>query len=429
MNSLSIDVIEKKSYARFLLVWSGQLMSGLGSGMTAFAMGVYVYQQTQSAADFALVTLCLFLPAIVLSPLGGVLADRFDRRFLIIGGDIGSAVAVLFLLMFTVGGGLTPAKIYLGVSINSIFTALQGPAYKASVTDLLSANQFAKAGGLVQLASSAQYLISPVAAGFLLSVGSIEAILLIDLSTFLIAVAAVMTIRRRCGAARRESRRSFLQDMGEGWKTVTSHKGVLHVVLIVSIITFFVGFLQTLFAPMLLPITDAKTLGLVQSISGTGMLISSLLIGIYGIRSNHSLLLIVSLTAAGLFLSLLGLTTNLVFITVVFFLFFCMLPLINTSADVLIRTQIPNEQQGRAWGIIGFLSQIGNVMAYSVSGILADRLFNPLFMENGYLSDSVGRIIGVGLGRGIGFMFIIAGISVVIVAAVSFPYLTRTEME
>lgn len=210
--------IQKKSYPKFLLVWAGQLMSGLGNGMTAFALGVYVYRQTQSATNFAMVSLCLFIPSILLRPLGGVLADRFDRRFLIIGGDLGSAVAVLFLLMCTLSGNLSLWRIYLGVGINSIFTALQAPAYKASVTDLLTADQFAKAGGLVQLASSAQHLFSPVAAGFILSLASLTTVLLFDLSTFLIAVVAVLTIRRRCGAPRQDSNWSIPKDLREGWR-------------------------------------------------------------------------------------------------------------------------------------------------------------------------------------------------------------------
>ena len=421
--------IPGKSYPKFLLVWAGQLMSGLGNGMTAFALGVYVYRHTQSATNFALVTLCLFIPSILLRPLGGVLADRYDRRFLIIGGDLGSAVAVLFLLMCTLSGNLSLWKIYLGVGINSIFTALQAPAYKASVTDLLTPEQFAKAGGLVQLASSAQHLFSPVAAGFLLSFASLETVLLIDLSTFLIALAAVLTIRRPCGTARRETDWSFTKDLGEGWRAVTSNRGVLHVVLLISLITFFVGFLQTLFAPMLLSFTDAKTLGLVQSISATGMLLSSLLLGVLGSKGKHSKILLISLAAAGLFMALMGITTNIVFITAVFFLFFCALPLINTSADVLIRTKIPNEQQGRAWGIIGLLSQIGYILAYSTSGVLADRLFNPLLMEHGPLADSVGRLIGIGLGRGIGLMYIVAGMTVVFVTAFSSGIISRTEQE
>ncbi len=429
MDSVYIEPMEKKSYMQFLIVWAGQLMSGLGNGMTAFALGVYVFHQTGSAANFAFVTLCLFVPSILLRPFGGVLADRIDRRYLIIGGDAGSAVAVLFLLTSVFGGNLTLWKIYAGVSLNSIFTALQGPAYKASVTDLLSQEQFSKAGGLVQLAASAQHLFSPVAAGFILSIGSLATVLCIDLFTFVIAVAAVVTIRRRCGGDSDASDDGVWNALRHGWKTVSADRGVVQVVLLISLITFFVGFLQTLFAPMVLSFTDARSLGLAQSISATGMLLSSLLIGVLGIKQRHSVFLLFSLLLAGICMALMGLTTSIVFITFIFFLFFCALPVINTSADVIIRTRIPNGQQGRAWGLIGLLSQIGYIGAYSVSGILADRVFNPLLMENGGLSGSVGRLVGIGPGRGIGFMLVLAGMSVVMVSLLSFDKLPSSNKE
>jgi MFS family permease len=117
---------------------------------------------------------------------------------------------------------------------------------------------------------------------------------------------------------------------------------------------------------------------------------------------------------AGIFILFLGATTNLVVITLAGFLFFCTLPYINTSADVMVRCRIPDELQGRAWGLISILSQVGYVLAYACGGMLADNIFNPMFLEGGLLSDSFGRWIGVGPGRGIGFMLMISGAFVVI---------------
>jgi DHA3 family macrolide efflux protein-like MFS transporter len=111
-----------------------------------------------------------------------------------------------------------------------------------------------------------------------------------------------------------------------------------------------------------------------------------------------------------------GSTTSPVLLTVAFFLFFLCLPLINTSAEVLIRKGIPNELQGRAWGIIGLLSQIGYLAAYSVAGVLADRVFNPMLERGGVLALSVGRIIGNGPGRGTGLMLIVSGFGIVLTA-------------
>lgn len=97
---------------------------------------------------------------------------------------------------------------------------------------------------------------------------------------------------------------------------------------------------------------------------------------------------------------------------------FSSLSLANTGADVLVRKNIPNEIQGRAWALIGLISQMGFVVAYALGGILADYIFNPLLMKGGSLSSSVGKLIGVGEGRGIGLIFILAGIFVVILSVI-----------
>lgn len=72
------------------------------------------------------------------------------------------------------------------------------------------------------------------------------------------------------------------------------------------------------------------------------------------------------------------------------------LPFVNMSADVLVRNNIPKEKQGRVWGIIGILSQLGFIVSYSLAGFLADRVFNPLLVEGGALASTVGSYIGVG---------------------------------
>jgi MFS family permease len=408
-----------KSFIKFLILWAGQLLSSLGSGMTAFAMGVYVYQRTGSAMSFSLVILSLFLPSVILRPLGGILADRFDRRVMIIAGDTGSAAGVVFLLINMINGDIGIMEIYTGVAVISIFTALQNPAYKASVTDLLTEDQFSRGSGLVQLAASAQYLVSPVLAGLLMSVSSIKTVLMLDILTFLIAVLSVLVIKKNMVKRDKSSEFSLIQDLREGWRSVASNNGVVVLIAVISIATFFIGFLQTLLGPMILSFTDERTLGLSQSAAAAGMLLSSLILGVITTRGKQSRMLTAGLAIAGISFSLIGVTTNIFFITGTAFLFFCALPLINTSADVLIRKNIPNETQGRAWGIIGVLSQTGFIIAYGISGFLADYIFIPLMNKDGALASSAGKFIGTGPGRGIGLMFVISGIFVVITAVVT----------
>ncbi|MFC3746100.1 MFS transporter [Paenibacillus sp. GCM10012306] len=406
-----------KSFRSFLILWTGEWISSIGSGLTAFALGVYVYQMTGTATSVALVTLCAFLPSILLGPIGGVLADRFDRRLLMMVGDLFSAVGLVFILVAMLLGDPPLWQICMGVAFSSIFVSLLDPAYKATITDLLTEEQFAKASGLVQLAASSKYLLSPVIAGILLSLFNIKVVLLIDIFTFLVTVLTVLAVKRTLGTPLQSKEpSSFVNELKEGWSVLASTRGVLSLTFILSVVTFAIGFLQTLFTPMLLPLTDSGTLGTVMSVSAIGMLAGSLIIGIFSMKSNYIQMLMIGLGVAGWCYAAVGLTTHIYFIAGAAFLFFAAIPFINTSADVMIRSNIPNDAQGRAWGIIGILSQLGYVAAYALAGVLADRIFNPMLREGGLLATTVGRVIGIGEGRGIGLLFIVCGLLIVVLA-------------
>ncbi len=414
-----MEQAKNKSFRKFLIIWLGELISSVGSGLTAFALGVYVYQTTQSATYVSLVTLCAFLPTILLSPIGGVLADCFDRRLMMMMGDGCSALGLIYILVMMLTGNIEIWQISIGVMSSAIFCSLTEPAYKATITDLLTEEEFAKASGLVQLASSSKYLLSPIIAGFLLGITNVESILIIDISTFFVTVFAVAMVRKSLKAQQvKREYPHFVKDLKQGWNSIVSTKGILLLTILLTIVTFYMGFLQTLFTPMVLPLADTKTLGMIVSISAMGMLLGSLFIGIFNIKKNYTNVLVGGLGFAGIFFSLIGLTTNIYFITGAGFLFFSALPFVNTSADVLIRKNVVNEAQGRAWGIIGVISQLGYVVAYALAGILADYIFNPLLSDHGLFVSTIGKVIGTGEGRGIGLLFIISGISIVILSLV-----------
>ena len=125
-----------------------------------------------------------------------------------------------------------------------------------------------------------------------------------------------------------------------------------------------------------------------------------------------------SLFCSGLFMAAFGLRESIALICVSGFLFFSMLPFANASLDFLIRTNIENDLQGRAWGLIGVISQLGYVAAYALSGVLADYVFTPLLLDGGALAGSVGRIFGTGGGRGTGFLIFTAGALLCVVSVI-----------
>jgi MFS family permease len=398
------------SFRKFLFLWSGSFIAAIGSGLTAFGLSVYVFQQTGMASATSLVALFAFLPMILLSPLAGILADRYDRRLLLIIGDSFSATGLVYILWCMTQGEAALWQICIGVTISSVFSSLLGPAFNATVTDLLTKDQYTRASGLMQLSSSARYLISPLLAGILLAISNIKLLLVIDICTLCTTVLVTLVVRRGMVSKKTEQTDSFFQSFKEGWDVISKNRGIFLLVWITALITFCIGFIQTLVTPLILSFSDSTTLGVLQTVAASGMLVTSLMLGLFSIKGNYVKLLSVSLFLTGLFMAMFGLRENLVVITIFGFLLFAMLPFANTSLDYLIRTNIGNETQGRTWGLIGVISQLGYVPAFMLAGPLADYVFSPLMQGGGTLALGIGKIIGTGSGRGIGLLIITAGL-------------------
>ena len=397
----------KSNFKKFMLLWTGELISSIGGGLTSFGLGVYVFRQTGSAAGMAFVTLLGFLPALMLSVPAGILADRYDRRLLMMIGDGCSALGIIYILGCMMNGGASLMQICIGVFVSSVFSALLEPSFRATITDLLSAEEYSRASGLVSLAGSARYLFSPVIAGFLLAVSDVTLLLVIDIGTFFLTVISAAVVRKGIGNREAGNNQPFLQSLKEGWGILCRKKGIRILVAVSSGITLFMGMFQVLAEPLILSFTDAKILGAAETICACGMLVSSIVLGVRGLKGQYVRTLGLSLMLAGAFMSGFGLFENMIPICIFGFLFFAMLPFANNCLDYLIRTNIPDEAQGRAWGMIGFLSQLGYAAAYAISGTAADAL---------------GRIGNRGVGRGSAAVIIAAGLLLAgTAAAILFP--------
>ena len=401
-------------YKKFLLLWAGQMVSAIGGGLTSFGLGVYVFEQTGSAASMALVTLLAFLPTLVLSVPAGVLADRYDRRLMMMLGDGLSALGILYILICMLRGGAALWQICVGVLISSVFSALLEPAYRATVSDLMSKEEYSRASGLVSLAGSARYLISPLLAGLLLAVSDIKLLLVIDICTFFLTVIVTGAVKRGLAAKPPEVRESFLSSLRGGWRAVTGKRGVLLLIAAASVLTCFMGAFQILAEPLLLDFTSSTVLGVAETVCACGMLVSSLLLGIRGIRRGYVRVLCVSLLLAGAAMVVFGLKENIYLICASGFCFFAMLPFANNCLDYLVRTNIPAEVQGRAWGLIGFLSQIGYVVAYGAAGVLADGIASAMH---------------TGVGRGAAAVIVLAGALLAISAIALYRIRAVRELE
>ena len=397
-----------------MLLWAGEFISAIGGGLTSFGLGVYVFRQTGSAASMALVTLLAFLPTLLLSVPAGVLADRHDRRLLMMIGDGCSALGILYILICMMQGEAALYQICIGVFVSASFSALLEPSYRATITDLLTKEEYSKASGMVSIAGSARYLISPALAGALLVVSDIKLLLVIDVCTFFPTVIGAAVVKKEIAGKAEEHRESFAESLKQGWRAITGKRGILILITVSALITFFMGTFQILAQPVILDFADSAVLGIGETVCACGMLVSSLILGAKGIKRGYLRILSSSLFIAGIGMAGFGVWENIYVICLFGFLFFAMLPFANNCLDYLVRINIPDELQGRAWGLIGFLSQIGYVAAYGIAGAAADGMAAQL---------------QISVGRGAAGIVIAAGVLLSLTALLLYPMKSVRTLE
>lgn len=404
----------KSNFSKFMLLWSGEFISAIGSGLTSFGLSVYVFRQTGSAASMGLVTLIAFLPTLLFSVPAGVLADKYDRRLLMMIGDGFSALGIVYILTCMLQGEAKLYQICVGVFVSAVFSSLLEPSYRATVTDLLTKEEYSKASGLVSIAGSARYLISPVLAGILLAVSDIRLLFVIDISTFILTVISTAVVRKGIATKETENQSGFFQSLTEGWRAIADRRGVLLLILVSSVMTCFMGAIQILSEPLILDFADSTTLGIAQTVCASGMLVSGLFLGMRGIKKGYVKVLAISLFLTGITMIGFGIRENIYIICLFGFLFFATLPFANNCLDYLVRTNIPDELQGRAWGVIGFLSQIGYVVAYGLAGVAADGIASKL---------------QIGVGRGAAGVVMTAGVLLSLTALFLYPIKSIRALE
>ncbi len=409
----------------FSVVWFGQLVSTLGSGLSGFALGVWVYQETGSATLFALNMLAFALPNILISPFAGALADRWDRRWVMIMSDAGAGLGTLAIALLLLSGRLEVWHVYIATAFMSAFSTFQWPAYSAATTLLVPKKHLGRAGGLVQIGEAISQLASPAIAGALFVTIGLQGVVLIDFATFAFAVLTLLFVRfpkPEATAAGEAGKGSILKEAAYGWRYIITRPGLFGLLLVFAASNFLSGLWNPLITPMLLEMTSPQMLGYLASIAGVGMLLGTLVMSAWGgpRRRIHGVLGFMFI--AGIFTALFGLRPSLPLIT---FAGFCMLftvPIINASSQALWQSKVAADVQGRVFAVRRMIAWSTMPLAYIVAGPLADKVFTPLLEVGGPLASSVGRVIGVGPGRGIGFMFIVMGFLEILVVIAGYLY-------
>jgi MFS family permease len=417
----------------FLALWAGQLVSLIGSGVTTFALGVWVYQRSGSVTHLSLLSLFGVLPTILLLPVAGALVDRWDRRAALLLSDLGAGLMSLSIALLLVTGCLTLIPIYAAVAGASISAAFRWPAFSAAVSQLVPREQLGRAGGMVQMAEAASLLLSPILAGALIGRIGLEGILLIDVASFLVACATIAAIRlprpRASADAPREG--ALLPDLSFGWTYLRARPGLLGLLLLFAGTNFMGGMVIVLATPMILSFASPGELGTALTIGGSGMLFGTLVMSLWGGPRRRVEGVLGAEILSGAAIALCGLVRSIPGIAAGAFLLFFLNAIVNASSQALWQSKVALDVQGRVFAVRRMVALSSQPLAFLVAGPLADRVFEPLLAEGGALRATAGRLVGVGPGRGIALLFVVlgAGMTLVSILARSYPRLRRLEDE
>jgi len=412
----------------FILIWFGQLVSLIGSSLTDFALGIWVYQRTGSITQFTLITISGALPLIIISPLAGVLVDRWNRRWVMILSDSGAALATVAIALLIVTNRLEIWHIYLATAISSTFCALQWPAYTAAATLLVPKQHLSRASGMMQLAGSATQLISPILGGLLLGIIHIEGIILLDFATFFVSLITLFLVRFpeintvKTSDTKQLGRKSLLREITYAWTYITARQGLLGLLIFMVTNNFFFNIFSVLLTPFVLSFTSTHVLGIIVSIGGIGSLVSSLLISTWGSSQQLIYSLFGFQLLGGLCILFMGLYTGIPFFTLSIFLLSFGIPIIYGSNQVIWQRKVPHELQGRAFAVRSLIGSLFRLLAYLVSGPLVEKIFNPLMISNSPIAVSIGKITGTGTQAGMSLIFIIVGFCTMLTTIAAYQY-------
>jgi MFS transporter, DHA3 family, macrolide efflux protein len=420
----------------FTIVWLGQLISVLASGMTAFAFSIYIYQQTKSATAMGLVQASYFTPILIMSPIAGVMVDRYNRKLMMMVSDIGGGLASLIALVLFASGHLQLWHIYLISAVKGIGITFQWPAYSAAISIMIPKEQYVRANGMMSLVEAGPGVVSPLLAGGLLPFIGVSGILLADVLTFAVAILALAVVfipQPKQTLEGQESRGSFLKEAAFGFKYILTRPSLLGLQLIFLFGNLFAGMAFTVLNPMVLARTGQNSiaLGSILSAGAIGGVIGGIAMSAWGgfKRRVHGVLL--SFMFGSLFANIiLSLGRSLTVWLPMMLIGEMAVPLGNGSNQAIWQAKVAPDLQGRVFSARRLIAWFTNPIAPIIGGTLSDFVLEPAMKDQtSGLSHTFGALFGTGPGAGMSLLIFFCGFACVLVGLSGYLILAIRDVE
>ncbi len=398
----------------FLILWITQSLSSLGSAMTNFALVIWSYQQQGSALTTSLLAICSYAPYVLLSIFAGALSDRWDKKITLLLSDSFAALCTILVLILLTMDKLQIWHLFVINGLNGLMSTVQQPAADVTISLLTPQKHYQKISGLRSFSNSLVTVLTPIIATAILSFTSIQVVILIDLITFTIAFVALLCLIKIPHVAQPSSTggETLLQSTKSGLQYLRDNRGILDLILFLAVINFTASIFNAALPAMMLSRVGGGeiALGIVNTVTGIATMFGSIIVTVLPPPKSRVKVicncLLFSMSTENFILAFgrntlvwcLGATLGWIFI-----------PVMSANMDVLFRTKIPIEMQGRVYSVRNTLQFFTIPLGYLCGGFSIDRVFEP-FMSVQPKSSIWVTLFGAGKGSGAAMLFLIIGI-------------------
>jgi len=409
-----------KDLRSFLLLWTSQTVSELGTAMVNYALVIWVYQQNGTASSVSLLTLSAFLPTILFRFIGGTLADRFDKKRIMLLSDLAAAVGTLTILILYSLSSLQIWHLYVINALLSCMNAVQVPASFAACSLIVPKDHYTRVGGLQGISSAAVSILAPALGGAILAFGGMRTVLLIDLVSFGIAFMTLLLFIRIPKSAKTQAegeKSTFLADCAEGIRYLKADRAILHITLFMAAVNFLAKLGNDgMLAPFVLARTgnNEQVLGLVQSSVSVGLLAGSLLLTVLKSAKDKAKLAFFSCTFIYIGVIVQSLTVQPWLWCAVSVLTYLCAVVMNANLTAVMRERVPVELHGRVFSAKDTLQNCTIPLGLFLGGVFADYVFEPMMQADTAVQQLFSPLFGTGGGAGIALQFFFVGLAGVI---------------
>lgn len=421
---------ELKSLKSFFILWLTQSLSTLGSAMTGFALVILLYKNSGSALTTALLSVCSYAPYVLMSIFAGALSDKWNKKATMLVCDSFAAVCTLITLILFKTGSLEPWHLYILNALGGLMNTVQQPASEVAITLLTPKKYYQKTSGMRSFSNSLVTILTPSIATAVMSFWGIEAVIAIDLLTFGTAFTALLLFIKIPEIPKNKdgSEESVLAAAKSGLVYLKTNRKILWLILFLAAINLIASIYDAALPAMMLSHKNGgeTALGAVNTCVGLASLAGSIIVTFLPEPKNRLRVicntLLLSMSTEN-FLLAFGKTPLIWCIGAV--LGWIVIPVMNANMDVIFRTEIPAEMQGRVYSARNTLQFFTIPVGFFLGGILVDKVFEPLIAR--LPADSLPvTVFGGEKGSGAAMLFFVIGIAGVAVCLIFRRIILRT---